>query len=143
MIIGQGVPRYDPMNNTILLNVIDKISSLTCINFQYEIFSCKHIVWMELDKSQLLYQLKLVHHDYISLAHTGTKDWEQRTVICRHDNMSDVILRTIAFNLHVFLELSLIWQYLSMRLIWMLQYPWWRNRVFCDQNSSLHYSVFL
>lgn len=32
-----------------------------------------------------------------------------------YDNMSDVILRTIALNLHVFLELSLIWQYLSMR----------------------------
>lgn len=95
-----------------LLNVINKISSLTCINFYYKIFSCKHFVWMELDKSQLLYQ---VHHDYISLAHTGTKDWEQRTVIWRHDNMSDVILRKIAFNLHVFLELSLIWQYLSMR----------------------------
>lgn len=31
---------------------------------------------MELDKSQLLYQL---HADYISLAHT--KDLEQRTVI--------------------------------------------------------------
>lgn len=117
----------------ILLNVINKISSMTCINFQYEIFSCKHIVWMELDKSQLLYQL---HDDYISLAHT--KDLEQRTVIWRHDNMSDVILRKIAFNLHVFLELSLIWQYLSMRFEC---YGTHDGETECSVTSTHHYTT--